>query len=142
MNEVMRREMDEAILAGERALESLKLAQGKLDSARNWGIFDIFGGDLFGTFMKHSRMQDASNYMESAKRNLKIFQKELRDVDQKIHLDVNVGGFLSFADFFFDGLVADMLVHSKINEIREQVHDAICHVESLLTELKYQREEL
>ena len=54
MNEVMRREMDEAILAGERALESLKLAQGKLDSARNWGIFDIFGGDLFGTFMKQS----------------------------------------------------------------------------------------
>ncbi len=139
MNETMRREMDEAILAGERALESLKQAQQKLDRAKSWGIFDIFGGDFFGTFMKHSRMREATDHMESAKRNLQLFQRELRDVDKKINLNMNVGGFLSFADFFFDGLIADMLMQSKIHEAREQVNDAICHVQGLLAELKVQR---
>ncbi len=40
-NEVMRREMKEAMDAGERALSSLRSAQEKLNSAGNWGIFDM-----------------------------------------------------------------------------------------------------
>lgn len=41
-NEIMRREMKEAIDAGERALSSLRMAQEKLNSAGNWGLFDMF----------------------------------------------------------------------------------------------------
>ena len=41
MNDIMRREMQEAIAAGERALLSLRSAREKLDSAGNWGIFDM-----------------------------------------------------------------------------------------------------
>ena len=40
----MRQEISEAIRAGERALSSLRAAQDKLGSARNWGIFDMLGG--------------------------------------------------------------------------------------------------
>lgn len=46
-SEVMRREMREALDAGEQALSSLKIALEKLNSASNWGIFDMFGGDYF-----------------------------------------------------------------------------------------------
>ena len=49
---------------------------------------------------------------------------------------MEVGSFLSFADFFFDGFVADYLVQSKISEAKEQVSDAIDKVESILKELK------
>ena len=44
--------------------------------------------------------------------------------------------FLSFADFFFDGLVADYLVQKRITEAREQVEEAIGYVERLMAELK------
>lgn len=135
-NEIMRREMKEALDAGERALSSLRNAQEKLNSACNWGLFDMFGGGLFSTIMKRSKMDDAQQLMEAAKSDLKRFQRELKDVNIPLDLRMEVGSFLSFADFFFDGFVADYLVQSKISEAKEQVSDAIIRVEQILNELK------
>lgn len=132
----MRREMKEALDAGERALSSLRNAQEKLNSAGNWGLFDMFGGGLFSTIMKRSKMDDAQQLMEAAKTDLKRFQRELKDVNIPLDLRMEVGSFLSFADFFFDGFVADYLVQSKISEAKEQVSDAIIRVEQILNELK------
>lgn len=135
-NEVMRREIYEAIEAGERALRSLRTAQEKLNSAKNWGLFDMFGGGFFADIMKHSRMDDSSRYIEAAKNDLQIFQRELRDVRGNWNLSFQTGGFLSFADFFFDGFVADFMMQSRIAEARQQVDEAIHKTESLLRELK------
>ena len=135
-NEMMRQEMKEAIDAGERALSSLRMAQEKLNSAGNWGLFDMFGGGLFSTMIKRSKMDDASELMETTKSDLKRFQKELKDVNIPLDMRMEVGSFLSFADFFFDGFVADYLVQSKISDAKEQVSDAIIRVEQILNELK------
>ena len=135
-NEIMKREMKEAMDAGERALSSLRNTQEKLNSAGNWGLFDMFGGGLFSTIMKRSKMDDAQQLMEVAKTDLKRFQRELKDVNIPLDLRMEVGSFLSFADFFFDGFVADYLVQSKISEAKEQVSDAIIRVEQILNELK------
>ena len=135
-NEIMRREMKEALDAGERALSSLRMAQKKLNSAGNWGLFDMFGGGLFSTIIKRSKMDDAHELMETAKLDLKRFQKELKDVNVPLDKRMEVGSFLSFADFFFDGFVADYLVQSKISDAKEQVLDAIIRVEQILNELK------
>ena len=51
-------------------------------------------------------------------------------------LRIEISTFLSFADFFFDGLVADYLVQKRIVQAREQVDEAIGYVESLMAELK------
>ena len=45
-------------------------SQEKLNSASNWGIFDMFGGGLFSAIMKHSKMDDAQQLMEAAKTDL------------------------------------------------------------------------
>lgn len=135
-NDMMRKEMAEAIWAGERALTSLKTAQNQLNGARNWGLFDMFGGGMLSSMIKHSKINDASRYMENAKRDLQVFQRELRDVNIPLDLRMEVGSFLSFADFFFDGFVADYLVQSKISDAKEQVSDAIFRVEQIMNELK------
>lgn len=135
-DEIIRREIGEAVTAGERALGSLYAAQEKLNSARNWGILDMFGGGFITDMIKHSKMGDASSYMEAAKSDLQIFQRELRDVEVPMDIRMEIGGFLLFADFFFDGIVADYLVQSKIADARSQVEDAIQRVEKLLQELK------
>ena len=106
-NEMMKREMQEAVQAGERALQSLYAARDKLGSARNWGIFDMLGGGFISDFVKHSKMNDAAALMEQAKSDIQRFQRELRDVQVSLDLRMEIGSFLSFADFFLDGLVAE-----------------------------------
>lgn len=135
-NNMMNKEVREAINAGERALYSLREAQNNLQSAKNWGIFDMFGGGFLADVIKHSKMNNASTYMENAKYDLQVFQRELRDVYINLDMKVDVSGFLSFADFFFDGIVADYLVQSRIGEARRQVDSAIHQVESILADLR------
>lgn len=131
-----KREMQEAITAGEKALDSLFGARERLKSARGFGMFDLLGGGFFTDLLKHNKMNEAVRCMEEAKENLKIFQRELSDLCLSVDLRMEVGGFLSFADFFFDGLVADYLVQSKIASAREQVEDAIVVVTDTLDVLK------
>ena len=133
-NEIM--EIREAIVAGERALDSLYAARDKLKGARGWGFIDLFGGGFLTDVIKHSKMNQASKCMENAKYHLQIFQRELNDVNLSLNLRMEIGGFLSFADFFFDGFVADYLVQSKITSARKQVEDAIVNVTNVLEALR------
>ena len=108
-------ERQEAIRAGERALTSLRDAEHYLGGARLCGIVDLFGGGGLSGLIKHAEISKATQSLERAKSDLRLFQKELRDVDA---IRIDIGGFLTFADFFFDGIIADWLVQSKIQEAR------------------------
>ncbi len=130
------KEIREAIAAGERALYSLRAAQDKMNSARGWGIIDMFGGNLLTGLIKHSQAHDASRYVEDAKRDLAVFQNELQDVRDLQGLNVEVGDFLTFADFFWDGLLADILVQSRINDARRKIADAIRRTKDVVQRLK------
>lgn len=136
MNHNMMEEVNEAIYAGERALSSLRTAQDELSSAKSWGIVDLLGGGLITDMIKHSKMDRASSYMETAKHDLRVFQRELKDVTVNADFQINVGDFLKFADFFFDGLVADYLVQSKIADAKKEVDKAIRQVEDILADLR------
>lgn len=136
MNGNMRKETAEAIAAGERALSSLREARDALNSARNWGIIDLFGGGFITDLIKHSKLDRAASYVEEAKYAIRCFEQELRDVQIVLDLRGEFGGFLSFADFFFDGLVADYLVQSRIADARRQIEDAIEQVAQVLGRLR------
>ncbi len=129
------RERQEAIDAGNKALQSLYAAQNDLNSAKNWGIVDLLGGGMITSLIKHSKMNNAQSHMEQAKYDLQRFSKELADVAAYISLDFNAADFLSFADYFFDGLVADWLVQSRINNAGAQVDEAIRRVRDIMGRL-------
>lgn len=130
------REVNEAIQAASQALRSLQQAKESLNSAGNWGILDMLGGGLISTFVKHSKMEDAERLVQQARSDLKRLQKELMDVDTVAEFHIETGDFLSFADYFFDGLIADWLVQSRINEAKRQVDSAIQKVEEVLRRLR------
>ena len=133
------REVNEAVVAGETAIRSLQAAREKLDSARNWGILDILSGHkggLISGFIKHSRVNAAQSCIDQAKSDLMRFENELRDVQDMNYLNVEISGFLTFADFFFDGLMADLLVQSKIADARTKVVDAINRVQNIVYRLR------
>ena len=50
-------------------------------------------------------------------------------------LQVNVDGFLRFADYFFDGLFADWAVLDKINQSQSQVQNTKSQIASVLSRL-------
>lgn len=131
-----RREIDEALRAGQDALRCLERAKDCLSSAGNWGIVDILGGGMLTTFIKRSKMKDADVLVQQARSALKRFQRELMDVESIPEFHVQTGDFLSFADYFFDGVVADLLVQSKINDAKRQVEDAIQKVNYICGQLQ------
>ncbi|SDZ81525.1 hypothetical protein SAMN02745687_00603 [Lachnospiraceae bacterium NK3A20] len=130
------KEINEAIRAGERALESLREANRQLDSAGNWGILDILGGNTVSGIMKHMKVNNASRCIEDARRDMAAFRDELDDIRDISGLNIDIGGFLTFADFFFDGFVADLFVQSKIRKGQQQVQEAIRRVEEILGKLR------
>ncbi len=129
------REVREAKAAGERALESLRDARERMESAGRWGVWDMVGGGLFTSLIKHSRLDEAQALMEGARADLEAFQRELRDIHVPMEFGVHIGGFLNFADFFFDNFFVDWMVQNKIGEAKEQLEDAIQNVESVLWDL-------
>ncbi len=130
-----RREINEAIQAGQEALTCLNEARDCLNSAGNWGIVDLLGGGFLTTMIKRSRMKDADNLVQQARGALKRFQRELMDVEDIPELHIETGDFLTFADYFFDGIIADWLVQSKINDSKRQVENAIRKVSYILGQL-------
>ena len=132
----LEKEKREAVIAGRRALTSLRAAQEDLNSAKNWGLWDMFGGGFFSTMIKRSKMDAAKQNMEQAKYELRNFSRELRDVSVSYHLEMETGDFLSFADWFFDSFLVDWMVQDQINKARDQVAQAIWKVENILRQLQ------
>ena len=130
------KEKREAIEAGRRALNSLQAAKENLNSAKNWGLVDMFGGGFFTTMLKHSKMDQAKRNMEQAKYDLRSFSRELNDVNMACNLNIDTGDFLSFADYFFDGFVVDWVVQDRINNAKRQVEEAIRRTESIVNQLQ------
>ena len=128
-------EIREAIEAADVALEHLNRAQRYLDSAGSWGIWDLLGGGFLSTLVKHDKMEEAQRQLSLAKTAVKRFGRELRDVQQAVEIPLETGDFIHFADLFFDGLLSDWLVQSRIREAERQVEDAIRQISAIRRDL-------
>ena len=138
----MYKEIPEAIAAANRALASLEEARQSLSKAAGWGIWDMLGGGFFSTMFKHNRMDEAQAAMNEARGHLRRLKRELLDVNLTGDLKMDVGSFLTFADYFFDGVIADWMVQSKIGDALNQVREARRQVSSIRKRLQEMRQTL
>lgn len=132
-------EVREAIDAADAALKHLGNATDMLDDAGRWGIVDMIGGGLITTLLKHRKISDAQDEIDEAKRALRIFVKELDDVDEATGLNVELSSGLQFADIFFDGVLADWIAQNKIDRAKQQVADAMRQVYAVRSQLERMR---
>lgn len=128
-------ELREAVSAGNSALSTANQVISSLDSAEGWGTWDLMGGGLISDLAKHGHLDDAQSSIEHLQSQLRRFKTELADVKISADMQVNVDGFLRFADYFFDGLFADWAVLDKINQSQEQVHSTRRQIENVLLQL-------
>ena len=119
------KELLEALRATERAQDRAAEVQGSLDKAADWGTCDLIGGGLVADLCKHDALDTAQRQLEGLRAQLVCLNGELDDVDIRGDFSVNVEGFLQFADFFFDGLFADMAVQDHIQQSRARM-TALC----------------
>jgi hypothetical protein len=133
------KELREALAAGRRALDALERAEERLSSARNWGTYDMLGGGMIATAIKRGRIEEATEHIHEAQQSLARFERELRDLGGASRVDgVEIGGFLGFADFFFDGFLTDWIVQGKINDCLATVRQRLDDVRRLLAKLSEQ----
>lgn len=131
-----RRELREAIAAGQEVLYHLDSVGKSLDSASNWGIWDMLGGGLFVTWAKHSKLDQAREAARKAQQACRVFARELKDVQMQLDSSLQLDGFLKFADFFFDGFLADIMVQSRIGAMRDDIRRQRAYIERTLQTLR------
>ncbi|MDD3138334.1 MAG: hypothetical protein PHX08_05095 [Lachnospiraceae bacterium] len=131
-----RREIEEAIWAGEEVLRHTEGAMSSLESAEGWGTWDLLGGGLLADIAKHSHIDDAKNEANIIQVKLSNFRAELADVRIKNEIHFETDGFGKFADFFFDGLIADWCMQSRIEDSLGSVQNMKEQVEAVLLKLK------
>ena len=129
-------EIREAVAAGSRALRSADYILSSLDTAQDWGTWDLLGGGLISTLAKHSSLDEAQDEVQQLQTELRRFKTELADVTIHTDMQVNVDGFLRFADYFFDGLFADWAVLDKISQSQSSVQTTKNQIESVLSMLR------
>lgn len=134
--EAQRREVDEAVEAGKVILGQFDAALVDLKGAKSWGVYDMLGGGLVANWAKHGRLDEARRHIQAAQVQLARFERELQDVGEVLpDLDLGIGGFAAFADWFFDGLIADWFVQSKITSTVSRVEQARYKVHTVCHEL-------
>ncbi|UOE92595.1 hypothetical protein [Alkalihalobacillus sp. LMS39] len=135
-------EYKDAILAGKKAVQSLDLAIDFLEKAKGWSTWDMVGGGLLTTAIKHDHLDSAKKSIHTAQKKLRHFYEELLDVKHHVNAQIELGSFLSFADFFFDGLFIDWMVHGKIQESLDQILKAKQETSSVLKTVKQECKQL
>lgn len=135
------KELQEALDAGNAAYDTACQVLSSLDSAEGWGTFDLLGGGLLSDIAKHSHLDEAQRSVEYLQHQLRCFKTELADVSVSADMQVNIDGFLGFADFFFDGLFADWAVMDKISQSKMRVMDTRDQIGNLLNSLEYKLEQ-
>lgn len=136
------KELDEAIEAGRIAMGSLNETLSSLESAKGFGVWDMAGGGLIASAAKHSHLDEARYHADSAQRSLSRFKTELADVKIHSKLQIEIGSFETFADFFFDGFLVDWMVQSKMNESADEVEAARGQVKQVLSKLEKMKEDV
>lgn len=131
-----KKEINEAIDVGNRAKSIADDIISELSHASSWGTIDIWGGGLISDLAKHDHIDKAQKLVESLQVQLRRFNIELADVNQRIDASpVTIDSFTKFADFFFDDIFSSISVKSKIDDSIGNVNLTRSQIERMLDRL-------
>jgi hypothetical protein len=130
------REVAEALSAGRRALAVLEEAEESLDSAKRWGVWDILGGGLISSAVKHARLSDARRDLAAAREELAAFSRELGDVREIHGFDLGISDLAALFDIAFDNVLTDLLVQSQIDDAADRVEETTRRVRVAVDKLE------
>lgn len=132
----METRIEEALKVGQHTLESLHIAQMKLENVRKWEMRERFGGNVFVSIIKNMKISDIQEYIVQAKSDVLKFQIVMKSICMPEEIKKVARIFVSFADFFLDGTIEEYLLKSEVKNVREQIEDAIDLMEKVILALE------
>lgn len=124
--------LNEALELVVQAQNCLEEALDRLESAGGWGLFDLLGGGLITSLIKHGKLSDAEELVRSAQCKLESARRLLNAGEVDFDLDAGqIGGFAKFFDILGDSFLADLWVQGQIAERREAVEALLAKVKNL-----------
>ncbi|WP_147614727.1 hypothetical protein [Treponema pectinovorum] len=124
-----------------KLISLVEQAEKQFKSARNWSFLDILGGGTITDLVKHYKLRKAGNIMNEVNYYLQQLSVQLGNINIPADYRMQIGSFLTFADFFFDGIFVDAYMTSKIMKSLEQIrnllnklHQAKDSLESMITD--------
>lgn len=116
-------ELKQANAAGDAALRAIGEVIKHLKDAEHWGNWDMMNKQgAYYSQMKHNAIDRATNAAQQAQHKLKIFDRELIDVNiEQTQLHIKLDGFGRFIDIFFDNLISDWVIQRKIKNALNNV---------------------
>jgi hypothetical protein len=112
-------ELERVRAAGARAGALLDSARSQLSSADGWSTYDTFaGGGMFASHRKHDHVDGASRSIAEAQHAIVELAGALRDIGDvaRLRADAGVTAGQRRADVWFDNLVTDWSVRSRIKD--------------------------
>ena len=131
LNEI--REIKEAYSVGRKLIIQVSYAKDELRSAKNWGIFDIAGGDMISSIVKHNKIKKANDKFYRIKELINSFNKELGDINLS---NLSFSTTTVTLDLFFDNIFTDISVQNKINDELNNIEQLNIKVELIMNELQ------
>ena len=107
-------QINRALTLTDQLISCLEDAERQLSSARNWGFLDVLGGGLLVDLIKHSKLRNAQITMEHVNNIMQQLQQVLGSISIPGDYRMQIGGFATFADFFFDSGIVDIYMTTKI----------------------------
>ena len=131
-----KRACQEAISAGRDAQEVADDILSEMSDADSWNNWDLLvGGGLVTHAAKYDHLDSAQDHVCILQEKLRKFKTELADVKIEANLQVGIGGFLRFADYFFDGVFADCAVKDHINDSQNAVYKVKGQIATVMNRL-------
>ncbi len=111
-----KKEITEAIVAGNTSNQELNKLVTYLKKAKDWGSWDMASSNSrHSSYYKRGSIDNAQKAAQQAQRQLNRFQNELYDIGvRNQEFEINIGTFNSFIDIFFDNLISDWVIQQKI----------------------------
>ena len=128
-------ELEEAKVAGQKALDSLYEALRQIDGAKTAGIIDIFSDSFLVGLFKHHKMHEVSSCLKQAQRDLEVFKRELTDVYSFDDNNLKTDDFVGLTDLFFDNIFSDLAMQRRIGDAKVEIEAMIDRVEDILARL-------
>jgi DNA repair exonuclease SbcCD ATPase subunit len=126
--------------AGGRALDGLEEVRAAVGGAERMSVWDLFGGGMIASALKHQRIDAARERLRAAREDLEAFRQRLGPLAQAVEVELDFDGFVRACDAFVDWIYHDFIVAQRLSAAHRAVAGAADGVAGALASLDARRE--
>ncbi|ORX83941.1 hypothetical protein BCR32DRAFT_242991 [Anaeromyces robustus] len=129
--------IEDALKMANSAINHLNKAIDYLESASNYGVWDLFGGGCLVSWTKHDKINNAYNEIVGANQYIKKLQKFkglTRNIKEVIPIEIDER--LVYRDICKNNICSDIEVQEKISETKKSCVETIYKLKSIINSFK------